>query len=176
MMKTIKGPGIYLAQFATDDAPFNTLPGLAGWVADKGFAGVQIPTWDTRLIDMKLAAESKTYCDDLKGVVAEKGLELPELGSHITGQLVAVHPAHDRIMDSFAPAAVHNNPAARRAWAEEQMRFAARASRNLGIDRHVSFTPSTNLPGAGCRSSTISMSRAWISASKSIPARMSMTG
>src|SRR6266567_3370268 len=76
MMKTIKGPGIYLAQFATDDAPFNTLPGLAGWVADKGFAGLQIPTWDTRLIDMKLAAESKTYCDDLKGVVAEKGLEL----------------------------------------------------------------------------------------------------
>lgn len=140
MMKTIKGPGIYLAQFATDQAPFNTLPGLAGWVADKGFAGVQIPTWDTRLIDMKLAAESKTYCDELKGVVAEMGLELPELGSHITGQLVAVHPAHDRIMDSFAPAAVHNNPAARRAWAEEQMSFAARASRNLGIDRHVSFT------------------------------------
>lgn len=139
-MKTMKGPGVYLAQFAADQAPYNSLPSLAGWVADKGFAGVQIPTWDTRLIDMKQAAESKAYCDDLKGTLAERGVELPELGSHITGQLVAVHPAHDKIMDSFAPAVVHNNPSARRAWAEEQMVFAAKASRNLGIDRHVSFT------------------------------------
>ena len=95
---------------------------------------------------MKHAAESKDYCDEIKGLSLEHGVELPELGSHITGQLVAVHPAHDRIMDSFAPAAVHNNPSARRAWAEEQMRFAARASRNLGIDRHVSFTGSLLWP------------------------------
>jgi sugar phosphate isomerase/epimerase len=145
-MKTMKGPGIYLAQFAADDAPYNSLPDLSKWVAARGFSGVQIPTWDNRLIDMKKAAESKTYCDDLKGVLAESGLEVTELGSHITGQLVAVHPAHDQIMDSFAPAHVHNNPAARRAWAEEQMRFAARASRNLGIDRHVSFTGSLLWP------------------------------
>jgi sugar phosphate isomerase/epimerase len=145
-MKTIKGPGIYLAQFAAEEAPYNSLPALSKWAAERGFAGVQIPTWDNRLIDMKMAAESKTYCDDLKGVLAENGLEVTELGSHITGQLVAVHPAHDRIMDSFAPAHVHNNPAGRRAWAEEQMRFAARASRNLGIDHHVSFTGSLLWP------------------------------
>jgi len=139
-MRTIKGPGVFLAQFAADQAPYNSLPSLAGWAADKGFAGVQIPTWDTRLIDMRQAAESKAYCDDLKGILAERGLQVTELASHITGQLVAVHPAHDRIMDSFAPAEVHANPAARRAWAEQQLSFAARASRNLGIDRHVTFT------------------------------------
>ena len=139
-MKTIKGPGVFLAQFAADQAPYNSLPSLAGWAADKGFAGVQIPTWDTRLIDMRQAAESQAYCDDLKGILAERGLQVTELASHITGQLVAVHPAHDQIMDSFAPAQVHGNPAARRAWAEEQLSFAARASRNLGIDRHVTFT------------------------------------
>jgi len=139
-MRTIKGPGVFLAQFAADQAPYNSLPSLAGWAADKGFAGVQIPTWDTRLIDMRQAAESKAYCDDLKGTLAERGLQVTELASHITGQLVAVHPAHDRIMDSFAPAEVHANPAARRAWAEQQLSFAARASRNLGIDRHVTFT------------------------------------
>ena len=139
-MRTIKGPGVFLAQFAADQAPYNSLPSLAGWAADKGFAGVQIPTWDTRLIDMRQAAESQTYCDDLKGILAERGLQVTELASHITGQLVAVHPAHDRIMDSFAPVEVHGNPAARRAWAEEQLSFAARASRNLGIDRHVTFT------------------------------------
>ena len=102
-MKTIKGPGIYLAQFAADDAPFNRLDTLAQWVADRGFKGVQIPTWDTRLINLKLAAESQTYCDEIKGTLASKGLEITELASHITGQLVAVHPVHDQIMDSFAP-------------------------------------------------------------------------
>lgn len=145
-MRTIKGPGVFLAQFATDTAPHDTLPSIAGWAAGKGFAGVQIPTWDTRLIDMRQAAESQAYCDDLRGTLAEAGVELTEFASHITGQLVAVHPAHDAIMDSFAPEAVRGNPAGRRAWAEEQLRFAARASKNLGIDRHVTFSGSLLWP------------------------------
>ncbi|RVT81453.1 MULTISPECIES: sugar phosphate isomerase/epimerase family protein [Rhizobium/Agrobacterium group] len=138
-MRTIKGPGVFLAQFAADEAPYNSLASLAAWASAKGFKGVQIPTWDTRLIDMKQAAESDAYCDDLKGMLGEHGLEITELASHITGQLVAVHPAHDAIMDSFAPEHVRGNPAKRRAWAEEQLRFAARASKRLGIDRHVTF-------------------------------------
>jgi sugar phosphate isomerase/epimerase len=145
-MKTIKGPGIYLAQFATDEAPFNQLETIAQWVADKGFKGVQIPTWDTRLFNLKLAAESQTYCDDITGMLASKGLVVSELASHITGQLVAVHPAHDQIMDSFAPAEVRGNPAARQKWAVEQMGYCARASKNLGLDRHVSFTGSLLWP------------------------------
>ncbi|MEN9383097.1 MAG: hypothetical protein RL323_240 [Pseudomonadota bacterium] len=145
-MKTIKGPGIYLAQFAADDAPFNKLDTLAQWVADRGFKGVQIPTWDTRLINLKLAAESQTYCDEIKGTLAAKGLEITELASHITGQLVAVHPAHDQIMDSFAPEAVRGNPTLRQQWAVEQMGYCARASKNLGVDRHVSFTGSLLWP------------------------------
>lgn len=145
-MKTIKGPGIYLAQFATDEAPFNQLETIAQWVADKGFKGVQIPTWDTRLFNLKLAAESQTYCDDITGMLASKGLVVTELASHITGQLVAVHPAHDQIMDSFAPAEVRGNPAVRQKWAVEQMGYCARASKNLGLDRHVSFTGSLLWP------------------------------
>lgn len=145
-MKTIKGPGIYLAQFATDEAPFNQLESIAQWVADKGFKGVQIPTWDTRLFNLKLAAESQTYCDEITGMLASKGLVVTELASHITGQLVAVHPAHDQIMDSFAPAEVRGNPAARQQWAVEQMGYCARASKNLGVDRHVSFTGSLLWP------------------------------
>ncbi len=139
-MRTIKGPGVFLAQFASDEAPYNSLPSLAKWAAQKGFKGVQIPTWDTRLIDMRLAAESAVYCDELKGMLADEGLEITELSSHITGQLVAVHPAHDQIMDGFAPEHVRGNPKKRRAWAEEQMQFAANASKRLVIDRHVTFS------------------------------------
>jgi sugar phosphate isomerase/epimerase len=145
-MQTIKGPAVFLAQFAADHAPYNTLPNLTAWAAAKGFKGVQIPTWDSRLIDLRQAAESDAYCDDLKGMLAGHGLVVTELASHITGQLIAVHPAHDRIMDGFAPAAVRGNPAARRAWAEEQLRLAARASARLGLVTHTTFTGSLAWP------------------------------
>ncbi|WP_439155095.1 sugar phosphate isomerase/epimerase family protein [Yoonia sp.] len=145
-MRTIKGPGVFLAQFAGDDAPYNTLEGMAKWAAAKGFKGVQIPTWDTRLIDMKQAAESQTYCDDLVGMLAGHGIAICDLASHIVGQLIAVHPAHDTVMDAFAPEAVHNDPAARRAWATEHLGLAARASRRLGLDRHTTFSGSLLWP------------------------------
>ncbi len=112
-MKTIKGPGIFLAQFAGDAAPFNTLDGISKWAAGLGFKGVQIPTWDARLFDLKQAAESQTYCDDIRGVLAGNGMELTELSTHLQGQLVAVNPAYDTLFDAFAPAEVKGNPAAR---------------------------------------------------------------
>ncbi|MCP3929887.1 MAG: sugar phosphate isomerase/epimerase [Bacteroidetes bacterium] len=139
-MKTIKGPAIFLAQFMGDDAPFNSLENICKWAADLGYKGVQIPTWESRLIDLKTAAESKTYCDELKGKVAEFGLEITELSTHLQGQLVAVHPAYDQMFDAFAPAEVHNNPKARAEWATEQVIWSGRASRNLGIDAHVTFS------------------------------------
>ena len=101
-MKTIKGPALFLAQFAGDDAPFNSLPGIAGWAAGCGYAGVQVPSWDGRLIDLDKAAASKGYCDDIKGVAAEAGVEIPELSAHLQGQLVAVTPASDDAFDGFA--------------------------------------------------------------------------
>ena len=139
-MKTIKGPGIFLAQFAGDEAPYNSLSEIAGWAASLGFKGVQIPTWDQRLFDLKLAAESQTYCDEVLGTLASHGLALTELSTHLQGQLVAVHPAYDLLFDSFAPTEVHGAPAARTAWAVQQLGFAAKASRNLGLDRHATFS------------------------------------
>lgn len=62
-MRTIKGPGIFLAQFAGDVAPFNSLDAICGWAAGLGYEGVQIPTWDARFFDLKRASESKDYCD-----------------------------------------------------------------------------------------------------------------
>ena len=39
-MKTIKGPAIFLAQFAGDTAPFNSLDSIAAWAAGLGYKGV----------------------------------------------------------------------------------------------------------------------------------------
>ena len=103
MPKTMKGPAIFLAQFAGDAAPFNSLKSIAKWAAGLGYKGVQIPTWDGRLFDLKKAASSKAYCDEVKGICAEAGVEITELSTHLQGQLVAVHPAYDSQFDGFAP-------------------------------------------------------------------------
>lgn len=102
-MKTIKGPAVFLAQFMDDKEPFNSLDGLCKWASKLGYKGIQIPTWETRLIDIEKAANSKTYCDELKGKIESYGLEITELSSHLQGQLVAVHPAYDMMFDNFAP-------------------------------------------------------------------------
>ncbi len=139
-MKTIQGPAIFLAQFMGEAAPFNNFKTICQWAADLGYVGVQVPTWDGRCIDLKLAAESKTYCDELAGTAKEAGVVITELATHLQGQLVAVHPAYDSMFDSFAPAEMHNHPKARTEWAVQQLKYAAKASRHLGLDTHVSFS------------------------------------
>jgi len=139
-MKTIKGPAIFLAQFAGDQAPFNNLNDIARWAANLGYEGVQIPSWDSRLFDLKRAAESKEYCDAVRGVLSQHGLVATELSTHLQGQLVAVHPAYDAAFDGFAPPNLHGNSAARQAWAVQQLFFAAQASANLGMKAHVTFS------------------------------------
>src|SRR5213595_3578726 len=136
-MRAIKGPAVFLAQFAGDAPPFNSLSAIAAWAAQLGFKGVQIPTWDRRLFDLEKAAESQTYCDEVRGVLAERGLQVTELSTHLQGQLVAVHPAYDTAFDGFAPESVRGNPVARQAWAVEQLLFAAKASRRLGVTEHA---------------------------------------
>ena len=145
-MKTIKGPAVFLAQFIDEQAPFNSLDGLCKWAAELGYKGIQLPTLDKWLIDLDTAAESQTYCDDLKGKINSYGLEITELSTHLQGQLVAVHPAYDLMFDNFAPAPVKNNPKARTTWAIEQVKKAAIASRRLGLDAHATFSGSLLWP------------------------------
>jgi sugar phosphate isomerase/epimerase len=139
-MKSIKGPAIYLAQFAGDEPPFNSFPSICRWAAGLGYKGVEIHAWDPRIIDLKRAAESKTYCDELTGIAAENGVTITELATHLQGQLVAVNPVYDDALDAFAAPAVRGNPKARQEWAVEQVILAARASRNLGLSSHVTFS------------------------------------
>jgi len=139
-MKTLKGPALFLAQFAGDEPPFNSLAAIAHWTRQAGFDGVQIPTWDARLFNLALAAESDAYCDEVHGVLADAGLVLTELSTHLQGHLVAAHPAYDIALDGFAPASVHDNPPARQAWAVGQLHLAARASRRLGLTAHATFS------------------------------------
>ena len=139
-MKTIKGPALFLAQFAGDAAPFNSWAAITEWAADCGYKGVQVPTWDARLFDLEKAASSKDYCDTFKGQAAERGIEVTELSTHLQGQLVAVHPAYDTAFDGFAAPSVRGNPKARQEWAVDQVKKALTASRHLGLTAMGSFS------------------------------------
>jgi sugar phosphate isomerase/epimerase len=140
MMKTIKGPAIFLAQFMGDNAPFNKLETICEWAAGLGYKGIQIPSWDGRCFDLDKAASSKDYCDEVKGIVNSYGLEITELSTHLQGQLVAVHPAYDTMFDAFAPAELHGKPAERTAWAIQQVKNAGTASKHLGLKAHATFS------------------------------------
>ena len=142
----IKGPALFLAQFAGDDPPFNSLENITKWAAGLGYKGVQIPTFDGRLFDLDKAATSDAYCDEVKGICADAGVEITELSTHLQGQLVAVNPVYDKAFDAFAPEKVHNNPAARQDWAVDQLKKAAVVSRKMGLDASVSFTGSLAFP------------------------------
>ncbi|MXN65556.1 TIM barrel protein [Stappia sp. GBMRC 2046] len=139
-MKTIKGPALFLAQFAGDDAPFNSWDAITRWAADCGYAGVQVPSWDARLFDLDKAASSKDYCDEFKGKARENGVEVTDLSTHLQGQLVAVHPAYDEAFDGFTTPENRGNPKARQEWAVDQVKKALTASRNLGLETLVSFS------------------------------------
>ena len=139
-MKTIKGPAIFLAQFMDDKEPFNNMENICKWVSSLGYEGVQIPTWDSRCIDLEKVADSKDYAQEYKEKVQSYGVEITELSTHLQGQLVAVNPAYDKMFDGFAPKEVRNKPKERTAWAKNQLILAARASKNLGIKVHVTFS------------------------------------
>ncbi len=139
-MQTLKGPGIFLAQFMGDEAPFNTLKSICKWASSLGYVGVQIPSWDARCIDLRKAAESKDYADEIRETVESCGMQITELSTHLQGQLVAVHPAYDVMFDGFAPKSVHGKPKERTKWAIDQLKLAARASKNLGLNAHATFS------------------------------------
>ena len=139
-MKTIKGPSIFLAQFANETPPFDRIESIAEWAGNLGYVGLQVPTGEGAFFDLAQGAASKTYCDDFAGLLAERGVVITELSTHLQGQLVAVHPAYDTLFDGFAPPALRGKPKARQQWAVDQLLLAAKASSKLGLSAHATFS------------------------------------
>lgn len=139
-MKTIKGPAILLAQFMGDEAPFNSIQAISKWAASHGYLGIQIPSSDPRCIDLQKAANSKDYCDEWKGAIESTGVQVTELSTHIQGQLVATHPAYNDLFDSFAPKKLRGKAKEKTAWAVDQLKNAAKASKNLGVKAQGTFS------------------------------------
>ncbi len=135
----MQGPAIFLAQFLEDEEPFNSLPTIAKWAAGLGYKAVQIPTWDARVCNLQKLAQEPTFAEEYKAELAEAGLQISELSTHLQGQLVAVHPAYEQLFSPFAPEGI-KQPQQRQEWAVQQLLWAAKASANLGLKAHATFS------------------------------------
>ena len=129
-MKQIKGPAVFLAQFYRDQEPYNSIESITKWCASLGYKGVQIPTWESGLIDLDAAAGSQDYCDEYAGRLKEIGIEIVDLGAYLQGQCMAFHPAYEIGFQPFFPEGL--NEAERLGWAEEQLKKSVKAAARFG--------------------------------------------
>ena len=130
MPRSIQGPGLFLAQFLADEPPYHSLADIGKWASSLGYHGVQIPTWDTRVLDLEQASQSQDYCDEQTGALAEHGLELVELASYLQGQVMAMHPAYEKLFQPFYPDGLGDQK--RVEWATQQLKMTVDASVRMG--------------------------------------------
>ena len=138
-MKTIKGPAIFLAQFAGDAPPFNSLDAICALGRQARLQRRPNSLLGRAPVRSQARREEQDLLRRYPRNVAKHGLAITELSTHLQGQLVAVHPAYDIAFDGFADPGPRQSEA-RQAWAVEQLQFAAKASANLGLTAHVTFS------------------------------------
>jgi sugar phosphate isomerase/epimerase len=139
-MKTLNGPGVFLAQFIAPEPPYDRLGTLAAWAAENGFRAVQLPTFNAAIFDVEKASQSDTYCDEVKGLLAGHGLVISELSTHRPGHVLGTHNVYGEIVDALLPPEARGSPATRMSWATDQLLKAARATRRLGLTGHVTMS------------------------------------
>ena len=137
--KTIAGPGLFISQFIGSEPPFDTLSGIAAWAEELGFKALQIPVSDPRLKDLAELPD-KDAASTIESVMSKAGLVVSEIAAARAGQLLAVHPAYDETMDVLAPPEVRGRPAARQAWAEQELRRAIARGAILNAGSVVVFS------------------------------------
>jgi sugar phosphate isomerase/epimerase len=131
MASQIKGPAIFIAQFATPEPPRNNIDNFATWAAKYGYVGLQLPAWDSRFIDLDKAAGSKTWCDEYAGKLKQKGLVVTDMFA-LQGQMIAFHPAFDELFAGFHPAGLKGEALV--SWAQDQLKKCIKASVHLGCE------------------------------------------
>lgn len=137
--RTIKGPALFVAQFIGPPPLFETLPALADFAAGLGFKALQLPIHDPRIVDAE-RVDDRDYVHAIAATLGAAGLATSEVAAHRAGQLLAVHPAYDDVVDILAPAAVRGDPAARQARAEADLRRAIILAAQLGAHKVATFS------------------------------------
>ncbi|KKW38810.1 MAG: Inosose isomerase [Candidatus Peribacteria bacterium GW2011_GWB1_54_5] len=90
---TLRGPSLFIAQ-GWGKKGWSNLKECAQSAAALGYKGLQATLWTGGAIDTKLAAESKTYCDEQQGIATGEGCPIVELANHVEGQLMRCGTAY----------------------------------------------------------------------------------
>ena len=127
---------LFTGQWA--DLPLET---LAKKAAAWGYDGLELACWGDH-VDVAKAAKDKKYAKTRKDILAKHGLKVFAISHHLAGQLVC-DLNNDARSDMFAPKECHGKAEAKRKWAVQTMKDAARAAANIGVDTVCGFTGSS---------------------------------
>lgn len=94
-----------------------------------GYQGLEIATWGQ--LNVRKAAEDPDYVAQVKNTLEKYGLGCWAIGAHLPGQCVG--DLWDSRLDGFAPAELAGKPEEIRAWGIEEMKYAARAAKAMGV-------------------------------------------
>jgi len=126
---------LFTGQWA--DLPLATMCKKA---AEFGYDGLELACWGDHM-ELDKALSEPDYCEKKKELLAKHGLKVWAISNHLSGQLT-LDPNDDERSDAFAPKECHGDPEAKRAWAIEAQKKAARAAKKLGVDVVCGFTGS----------------------------------
>jgi sugar phosphate isomerase/epimerase len=108
-------------------------------MSEIGYDGLEIACWGDHM-DVKKASEDLEYVKEKKEMLQKYNLEFYALGAHLAGQCVGA--LYDPRLDNFAPDEVKGDPKAIREWAVQEMKYTAKAAKNMGVEVVNGFTGS----------------------------------
>lgn len=117
-----------------------TLEDLAEKASQWGYQGLELACWGDHF-EVSRALAEPDYCQKKRDLLDLHGLECRAISNHLVGQLVLDN--NDERTDAWVPAEYAGDPAAKTAWAIEEMKATARAARKLGVDVVNGFTGSS---------------------------------
>ncbi|HLA40187.1 MAG TPA: sugar phosphate isomerase/epimerase [Candidatus Glassbacteria bacterium] len=126
---------LFTGQWA--DLPLATMCEKA---AKFGYDGLELACWGDHM-ELEKALAEPDYCANKRKLLEKHGLRVWAISNHLSGQLT-LDLNDDERTDIFAPAETHGDPEAKRAWAIEQQKKAARAAKKLGVKVVCGFTGS----------------------------------
>lgn len=106
-----------------------------------GYDGLELACWGDHF-DAEKGAKDPAYCEKQKAILADNGLKVWAISNHLAGQLIC-DLNNDSRSDMFAPPELAGDAEGKRKWAVQQMKYAAQAAKNLGIEVVNGFTGSS---------------------------------
>ncbi len=106
-----------------------TFEDLCQKAAEWGYEGLEIACWGDHM-DVSRAAEDMSYVSGKKKILEKYNMNCWALGAHLAGQCVG--DTYDERLNAFVPDRVKGRAEKLKQWAVDEMKFTAKAAKNMG--------------------------------------------